>query len=310
MVLVTKHKLNNKAGNAIIQFFNKHSTLSKSPLPKNIEKGRTFMNKMKFPNLSFNKICITYHNGKEYFLHYQSLIQCIENILAVPDITQNFALSFENYEHEGESVYKEQNNGIWWKNTEGSLPTGAKLLSLILYSDATTTDTLGKSQLHPIYLSIGNIPTWRRNKPDAKQLLGYLPILEAVSSIEKKSSTYKNLVRKTFHKSLRHLLEPIILLEDGVDLSVNNETIWFYPRVSTIISDWPEAASFCLVYKSPNSTFPCHFCLVKKDDLANINLPFNDVVPRTHNEMRRYLENNTPNSASIESVPNFFWNLP
>jgi hypothetical protein len=84
--------------------------------------------------------------------------------LAVPDITQNFALTFENYEHEGESVYKEQNNGIWWKNTEGSLPTGAKLLSLILYSDATTTDTLGKSQLHPIYLSIGNIPTWRRNK--------------------------------------------------------------------------------------------------------------------------------------------------
>src|SRR2546423_6848928 len=87
MVLVTKHKLNNKAGNAIIQFFNKHLALSKSPLPKNIEKGRTFMNKMKFPNLSFNKICITYHNGKEYFLHYQSLIQCIENILAVPDIT-------------------------------------------------------------------------------------------------------------------------------------------------------------------------------------------------------------------------------
>src|ERR1044072_6626638 len=67
MVLVTKHKLNNKAGNAIIQFFNKHSALSKSPLPKNIEKGRTFMNKMKFPNLSFNKICITHHNGKNIF---------------------------------------------------------------------------------------------------------------------------------------------------------------------------------------------------------------------------------------------------
>src|SRR3989440_12449505 len=108
---------------------------------------------------------------------------------------------------------------------------------------------IGKSQLHLIYLSIGNIPTWCRNKPDAKQLVGYLPILEAVSSIEKKSYTYKNLVRKTFHKSLHHLLEPIILLEDGVDLSVNNETIWFYSRVFTIISDWPEAASFCLVYK-------------------------------------------------------------
>ena len=74
MMLVTKHKLNNKAGNAIIQFFNKHLALLKLPLPKNIEKGRIFMNKMKFLNLSFNKVCITYYNGKEYFLYYQNLI--------------------------------------------------------------------------------------------------------------------------------------------------------------------------------------------------------------------------------------------
>ena len=74
-------------------------------------------------------------------------------------------------------------------------------------------------------------------------------------------------------------------------------------------------------------TFSRHFLDMKKnsgqfldnfDDIfriilfyrANINLPFNDVVPRTHNEICRYLENNTPNSASIEFVPNFFRNLP
>ena len=34
MLLVTDHKLNNKAGNAVIRFFNKHLTLLKSPLPK------------------------------------------------------------------------------------------------------------------------------------------------------------------------------------------------------------------------------------------------------------------------------------
>ena len=98
MLLVTKHKLNNKAGNEIIRFFNKHSNLSKSSLPKNIEKGRTFMNKMKFPNLEFSKISIASHNGKEYFLHYQNLINCIKNILAVPDITKDFAFSYENFE--------------------------------------------------------------------------------------------------------------------------------------------------------------------------------------------------------------------
>jgi len=98
MTLVTDYKLSNKAGNAIIKFFNKHSNVPQSPLPINIEKGRKFMNNMKFPNLTFKKICIASHNHKEYFLHYQDLIHCIKNILAIPDITQEFALSFENCE--------------------------------------------------------------------------------------------------------------------------------------------------------------------------------------------------------------------
>ena len=52
------------------------------------------------------------------------------------------------------------------KNTKNFLPTDAKLLSLILYSDATNVNTLGKSQLHLIYMIIGNIKNWRRNKPN------------------------------------------------------------------------------------------------------------------------------------------------
>ena len=98
MILVTKHKLNNKAGNDIIHFFNKHSNLTKSPLPKNIEKGRRFMNNMEFSNLEFCKVLITNHKGKDYYLYYQDLIKCIKNILSIPNITQDFALSYKNYE--------------------------------------------------------------------------------------------------------------------------------------------------------------------------------------------------------------------
>jgi Plavaka transposase len=181
------------------------------------------------------------------------------------------------------------------------LPYGAKLLSIILYSDATTTDVLGKNQLHPIYMSIGNIPTWRRNKPDAKQLLAYLPIL--------KSNLSKNLSRETFHKSIQHLLEPISS-DNSLELTINNETFWFYPRVSVIIADWPEAATFCLTYKSSNSNFPCHFCMVRKNDLSNIDLRSSDIRPRTHEAMRKHFDENTGRDASIESVPNFFWKLP
>ncbi|GET51376.1 hypothetical protein GLOIN_2v1879550 [Rhizophagus irregularis DAOM 181602=DAOM 197198] len=166
------------------------------------------------------------YKDKDYFLYYQNLIQCIKNILAIPDITQNYALSYENFEYNGESIYGEQNTGKW------------------------------------------QYPIWHRNKQNAKQLLGYLPILEAANR----------------------------------DL--------FYPRVSTIIADWPEAASFCLVYKSSNSSLPCHSCLIKRDNLANIDLSVNDVILRTHDEMRKYFENDTQKSVCIESVYNFFLNLP
>ncbi|GET57016.1 hypothetical protein GLOIN_2v1790920 [Rhizophagus irregularis DAOM 181602=DAOM 197198] len=212
MVLVTKHKLNNATGNAIIKFFNKHANLDKSPLPRSIEQGRKYMDNMKLPNLNYIKTSIMNYNNNEYFLYHQSLINCIKNILSISDISQNFALTFEKVEHNGEIEFSEQNTGIWCENAEKSLPPGARLLSLILYSDATNVDTLGKSQLHPIYLSIGNIKNWRRNKKDAKQLLAYLPILKSNNITERKSETFKIAVRECFHKSLELLLDPLLKL--------------------------------------------------------------------------------------------------
>ncbi len=68
---------------------------------------------------------------------------------------------------------------------ENSLLFDSKLLSIILYSDATNCDTLGKSSLHPIYITLDNILAWRYNKPDAKQLLEYLPIIKSSDTTEK-----------------------------------------------------------------------------------------------------------------------------
>jgi hypothetical protein len=183
-------------------------------------------------------------------------------------------------------------------------------LSIILYSDATNVDSLGKSNLHPIYVSIGNIKNWRRNKPDAKQLLGYLPIIKANDSTEKLSEDFKNAARIAFHKSLEILLDPLLSLSDGIELSLNNTIVWFFPRISVVIADWPEAATYCLTYKSPMANFPCHFCLVSKDNLANINLAASEIRPRTHNNMSQYLDQNLTKSVCIESIRNFFWKFP
>jgi len=55
MALVTKHKLNNKTGNAIIKFFNKHSNLASSLLPVSIEQGRKYMDNMNLLSLTFQQ---------------------------------------------------------------------------------------------------------------------------------------------------------------------------------------------------------------------------------------------------------------
>ncbi|RHZ90190.1 hypothetical protein Glove_5g65 [Diversispora epigaea] len=288
MTLVTKHNLNNKAGNAIIKFFNKHSNVSVSPLPKNIVVGRRYMDKMN-SRLLYHKHSILSHNNVEYFIHYCPIVNCIENLLSNPEITKHFAYDYEDLTFEGEKSYGEQFTGNWWKTT--------------------TLDTLGKSSLHTIYISLGNIPTWRRNKEDAKQLLGYLPIISAKDETEKKSSEFKILVRKTFYNSIKFLLES--LFENAsIDLKIDGKRIWFYPRISTVICDWLEACTFSLTYKSSNSNYPCHFCLVSKDNLANTCLRKNQAMLRNKENMKKYYDNDTTKEASLEPVYNYFWDIP
>jgi hypothetical protein len=98
MSLVTKQKLSNVTGNAIIKFFNKHANLNTSPLPKSIEQGRKYMDNMNLPTLTFTKTCVINYNNNEYYLYHRSLINCIKNILSIPNISQNFTLTFEKLE--------------------------------------------------------------------------------------------------------------------------------------------------------------------------------------------------------------------
>ncbi|RHZ72433.1 hypothetical protein Glove_242g221 [Diversispora epigaea] len=206
---------------------------------------------------------------------------------------------------DGETLYSEQYSGNWWKNAKASIRPEAHILSIILYSDATTTDSLGKSSLHPIYISLGNIRTWRRNKEDAKQLLGYLPILSANN--EGQTSKFKRLARETFHNSLKFLLDPLFD-EDGIDFKINNKNIWFFPRISTVIGDWPEACTFSLTFKSANSNYPCHFCQTHRNNLTSIRKDC--IIIRNKENMQEYYNNGSAESIGLEQVYNYFWTIP
>jgi hypothetical protein len=96
MNLVIKHNLNNKAGNAIIKFFNKHSNLSISPLPKNIESGRKFIDKISNKLLSYHKQLISEYNNVEYFLYYRPIKNCIQRLLSNSELSRLLLYKYES----------------------------------------------------------------------------------------------------------------------------------------------------------------------------------------------------------------------
>ena len=69
IILVTKHRLSNATGNAIIRFFNKHANLNKSLLSKSTEQGRKYMDKMNQPSLDYQKTSIIIYNNVEYYIY-------------------------------------------------------------------------------------------------------------------------------------------------------------------------------------------------------------------------------------------------
>ena len=74
-----------------------------------------------------------------------------------------------------------------------------------MYSDATTLDHFGKSSRHPIFVTIGNIPSYLRDKPEAKALVGIIPILEG-SKQQKETKEFCEAIRTTFINALKFFL--------------------------------------------------------------------------------------------------------
>ncbi|PKY19469.1 hypothetical protein RhiirB3_494591 [Rhizophagus irregularis] len=220
-------------------------------LPTSVKKGRQLLDQIVVPHISFKKAPIMTYKQETYYLHYRPIFDVIKELLSNKDIFAHCTFKFTLLNHNGERIYNEQYNGQWWERVQKSLPNGANVLSVILYSDATTRDHLGKTSEHPIYLTLGNIVSWRRNRPDAKILLGYLPILKAKDISQKRSKSFR-LAREAL-TALEYFLESLNEFLDLCEGLTDNETInisWYsYANISSS-GDYIRAKS--LYYNEPS----------------------------------------------------------
>jgi len=86
------------------------------------------------------------------------------------------------------------------------------VILIIINSDVTHLDVLGHQKVHPVYITIGNIPKTMHQKSHqhAIVLLGYLPILK-VTPQESKKKAFRKAKRIFFHNAMKIILEPLIL---------------------------------------------------------------------------------------------------
>jgi hypothetical protein len=303
MEIVMEFQLSNACGDKIIKLIDK-SRQDKNPLPKSTREGRKFLDINEFPYMKFKTVSITNFQDTDYKFYYQPIIHGIKVLLLQSDINREFVYKYRNADVLRDKIYGEQFESDWWNVTERNIPIYNQLLSIIIYADSTTCDHLGKTSEHPIYISLGNIPNWLRNKPESKVLVGYLPKLKARDIITRNSESFRKLQRQVFQRCLRVLLSPIL---NKIDMYfvVKGEICQFAPKISVILADLAEVATFTTTYLPSTSKRPCCFCLIDNKNLNNMALI--DVTLRTPEKMKEAIDRNRANELSIHNDFNFFW---
>ena len=167
--------------------------------------------------------------------------------------------------------------------------------------------------MHPIYITLGNLPFKIRNSLNAKSLLGYLPVIENIPdkfdlelSANQLKELYSEIRRTSFQNCMDIIFRPLLdQYNTGTLVKLgNNDYKKVVIKLSCIISDLPEAGSYCLTFKSYNCNKPCYQCIVPQLQLNNIESKYSI---RTHQDMKQVLLEEEEKIYSIHSMQNVFW---
>ena len=90
MELVIDGNISNKIGDKMIKFFNKHSNLEKSPLPKSTKSGKDHLNQIESPSIKFKEKVVATYSGVDFTFYYHPIFRAIQILLQRSGITDNF----------------------------------------------------------------------------------------------------------------------------------------------------------------------------------------------------------------------------
>src|SRR5688572_16145278 len=133
MELLVKWNLSDACGSDILKFSRKICR-DDVILPTSTKQGRQLIDQINVPHISFKKTPIMLYDDETYYLYHRHIFDAIKELLGNQSISQHCVFEFKALYHEGQRVYYEQYNGEWWERVQQSIPDGATVLSIILYS--------------------------------------------------------------------------------------------------------------------------------------------------------------------------------
>ena len=101
--------------------------------------------------------------------------------------------------------------------------------SVVIHHFYSDFDNLSKTSGHPVFLTLGNLPNWVRNKPESKVLLGFLPKIQ--DSGIKTTEKFRSLQREVYHKCFKIMLRPLLEKPDALYFGINGQQITFAARI-------------------------------------------------------------------------------
>lgn len=193
----------------------------------------------------------------------------------IDDLT-NVRWAFEEtFNEHGDRTFPEMWNGTWWETAEKSISNSMsdsdngdlscqKILAIILYSDKSLVNNSGKVAMHPVYLTVGNLPVTIRNKTGYKDTVALFPVFPKNTAAQVKLNT--------LHACLTRIVEPLRKTLQGLVTQVtlpNMGLIRVRPLLAAYITDIQEMQLVCRVHSSWNCNRPCPTCM--SEDLSEIS---------------------------------------
>jgi hypothetical protein len=207
----------------------------------------------------------------------------------------------------GRRVYGEANNGDFWMRMEQGIRRDsgneeACPLMVVMYTDKTQVDDLGKTDVQDVVITLDNLPCDEQMKAVGKQCIGYIPSLSKESlgralcrrakGVDARRAYVRDIrqqVWKQFLDGLRWAMSAAIA-EGGIVIYVGaggpENTYRVVPVLARCIVDTEEANHLAGARGSYLSTYPCYKCMLPNALASSSDMTADAMPARTETNMR------------------------